>query len=164
MLKNLKLDDSVSLGRRLLNHALSGRRKLVEIQPENIQLKVDRMKLATLEDLLAEIGLGNVMSVVITKSAIGGDRLNLTPPVGPRTLPIKGADGVLITFAKCCLPIPQAIRSSLTSALAKGWWYTMNLAAISGATRKSSRNLCRWSSNGNRTGVYRRNQGRYVQQ
>ena len=69
MLKNLKRDDSVSLGRRLLNHALGGSRKLNEIPQENIQRELDRMKLATLDDLLA-------------------------------------ADGVLITFAKCCRPIP----------------------------------------------------------
>ncbi|KAF3374573.1 bifunctional GTP diphosphokinase/guanosine-3',5'-bis(diphosphate) 3'-diphosphatase, partial [Enterococcus faecium] len=59
LLKNLKRDDSVSLGRRLLNHALGGSRKLAEIPPENIQRELDRMKLASLDDLLAEIGLGN---------------------------------------------------------------------------------------------------------
>ncbi|MGL9774629.1 MAG: bifunctional GTP diphosphokinase/guanosine-3',5'-bis pyrophosphate 3'-pyrophosphohydrolase [Sodalis sp. (in: enterobacteria)] len=105
MLKNLKRDDSVSLGRRLLNHALGGNHKLVELPTENIQRELDRMKLATLDDLLAEIGLGNAMSVVIAKN-LQGDRPNLTPPTGPRTLPIKGADDVLITFAKYCRPIP----------------------------------------------------------
>ncbi len=35
LLKNLKRDDSVSLGRRLLNHALGGSRKLNEIPQEN---------------------------------------------------------------------------------------------------------------------------------
>lgn len=49
LLKNLKRDDSVSLGRRLLNHALGGSRKLAEIPPENIQRELDRMKLATLD-------------------------------------------------------------------------------------------------------------------
>ncbi|STP16815.1 guanosine-3',5'-bis(diphosphate) 3'-pyrophosphohydrolase [Escherichia coli] len=43
-------DDSVSLGRRLLNHALGGSRKLNEIPQENIQRELDRMKLATLDD------------------------------------------------------------------------------------------------------------------
>ena len=104
MLKNLKRDDSVSLGRRLLNHALGGSRKLAEVAPENIQRELDRMKLATLDDLLAEIGLGNAMSVVIARN-MQGDQSNLSPS-GPKTLPIKGADGVLITFAKCCRPIP----------------------------------------------------------
>jgi len=104
MLKNLKRDDSVSLGRRLLNHALGGSRKLAEVAPENLQRELDRMKLATLDDLLAEIGLGNAMSVVIARN-LQGDQSNMAQP-GPKTLPIKGSDGVLITFAKCCRPIP----------------------------------------------------------
>jgi guanosine-3',5'-bis(diphosphate) 3'-pyrophosphohydrolase len=68
LLKNLKRDDSVSLGRRLLNHALGGSRKLAEIPQENIQRELERMKLASLDDLLAEIGLGNAMSVVVAKT------------------------------------------------------------------------------------------------
>jgi guanosine-3',5'-bis(diphosphate) 3'-pyrophosphohydrolase len=111
MLKNLKRDDSVSLGRRLLNHALGGSRKLAEIPPEHVQRELDRMKLATLDDLLAEIGLGNAMSVVVAKNLTQGDA-SVTGQQIPATtsgtnhLPIKGADGVLITFAKCCRPIP----------------------------------------------------------
>jgi guanosine-3',5'-bis(diphosphate) 3'-pyrophosphohydrolase len=105
MLKNLKRDDSVSLGRRLLNHALGGSRKLSEVPQENIQHELERMKLATLDDLLAEIGLGNTMSVVIAKN-LQGDHSSLGASSGVRNLAIKGADGVLITFAKCCRPIP----------------------------------------------------------
>jgi len=108
LLKNLKRDDSVSLGRRLLNHALGGSRKLAEIPAENIQQELERMKLASLDDLLAEIGLGNAMSVVVAKNLQHNE---LAAPVQSANhsrskLPIKGADGVLITFAKCCRPIP----------------------------------------------------------
>ncbi|WP_099289521.1 bifunctional GTP diphosphokinase/guanosine-3',5'-bis pyrophosphate 3'-pyrophosphohydrolase [Erwinia amylovora] len=111
LLKNLKRDDSVSLGRRLLNHALGGSRKLAEIPPANVQHELERMKLASLDDLLAEIGLGNAMSVVVAKN-LQQNEPN-APATGPASagssrskLPIKGADGVLITFAKCCRPIP----------------------------------------------------------
>ncbi|WP_312240784.1 bifunctional GTP diphosphokinase/guanosine-3',5'-bis pyrophosphate 3'-pyrophosphohydrolase [Pantoea sp.] len=105
LLKNLKREDSVNLGRRLLSHALGGSRKLAEIPPENVQHELDRMKLTSLDDLLAEIGLGNAMSVVIAKNLLQSGAAKLTS--GKRNkLPIKGADGVLITFAKCCRPIP----------------------------------------------------------
>ena len=107
LLKNLKRDDSVSLGRRLLNHALGGSRKLAEIPQESIQRELERMKLATLDDLLAEIGLGNAMSVVVAKNLQQGEAsANVPAQSGHGHLPIKGADGVLITFAKCCRPIP----------------------------------------------------------
>lgn len=107
LLKNLKRDDSVSLGRRLLNHALGGSGKLAEIPPERVQQELERMKLVTLDDLLAEIGLGNAMSVVVAKNLLQSEGAPGTPSgSSARKLPIKGADGVLITFAKCCRPIP----------------------------------------------------------
>ena len=60
------------------------------------------MKLATLDDLLAEIGLGNAMSVVVAKESTTWGRLHSPATQSHGHLPIKGADGVLITFAKCC--------------------------------------------------------------
>ncbi|MBG6242838.1 MAG: guanosine-3',5'-bis(diphosphate) 3'-diphosphatase [Candidatus Symbiopectobacterium sp. Dall1.0] len=105
MLKNLKRDDSVSLGRRLLNHALGNGRKLSDIPQTSIQLELDRMKLTSLDDLLAEIGLGNAMSIVVAKNLLDEQPLQ-QEHTGLRKPPIKGADGVLITFAKCCRPIP----------------------------------------------------------
>ncbi|EIB97619.1 MULTISPECIES: bifunctional GTP diphosphokinase/guanosine-3',5'-bis pyrophosphate 3'-pyrophosphohydrolase [Pantoea] len=105
LLKNLKREDSVNLGRRLLSHALGGSRKLAEIPAENIRQELDRMKLTSLDDLLAEIGLGNAMSVVVAKNLLQADNKTISNSKRGK-LPIKGADGVLITFAKCCRPIP----------------------------------------------------------
>ncbi|CDG19851.1 Guanosine-3',5'-bis(diphosphate) 3'-pyrophosphohydrolase [Xenorhabdus poinarii G6] len=108
LLKNLKRDDSISLGRRLLNHALGNGTKVTDIPQENIHKELSRMKLATLDDLLAEIGLGNAMSVVVARNLLLGSA-EKTPnnnSNATRKLPIKGADGILITFAKCCRPIP----------------------------------------------------------
>ncbi|ARF47947.1 MULTISPECIES: bifunctional GTP diphosphokinase/guanosine-3',5'-bis pyrophosphate 3'-pyrophosphohydrolase [Pantoea] len=105
LLKNLKREDSVNLGRRLLSHALGGSRKLAEVPAENIKQELDRMKLTSLDDLLAEIGLGNAMSVVVAKNLLQTDTSALNNKKQGK-LPIKGADGVLITFAKCCRPIP----------------------------------------------------------
>ncbi|GAA0349032.1 bifunctional GTP diphosphokinase/guanosine-3',5'-bis pyrophosphate 3'-pyrophosphohydrolase [Morganella psychrotolerans] len=105
LLKNLKRDDSVNLGRRLLNHALGNGRKLTDVPQENITRELVRMKLATVDDLLAEVGLGNTMSVVVARNLLNEPNAN-TDENTPRKLPIKGADGVLITFAKCCRPVP----------------------------------------------------------
>ncbi len=108
LLKNLKREESVSLGRRLLSHALGGSKKLAEVPQENIRQELERMKLASLDDLLAEIGLGNAMSVVVAKNLLPGETSEALPQTSAKKhkLPIKGADGVLITFAKCCRPIP----------------------------------------------------------
>lgn len=107
-LKNLRSEESIVLGRRLLGHALGGKR-LEEIAPENIKKVLLDTKHETLDGLLADIGLGNAMSVVIARRLLGNvEELNLehTLPQHVRKLPIKGADGMLVTFANCCRPIP----------------------------------------------------------
>ncbi len=109
LLKNLKREDSIMLGRRLLAHALGGSKKLTEIPQQTIQHELDRTKLTSFDDLLAEIGLGNLMSVVAAKNLLPQtedyDPHTILPPKKHK-LPIKGAEGILLTFAKCCRPIP----------------------------------------------------------
>nr|WP_314266493.1 bifunctional GTP diphosphokinase/guanosine-3',5'-bis pyrophosphate 3'-pyrophosphohydrolase [uncultured Moellerella sp.] len=113
LLKNLKREDSISLGRRLLNHALGDGKKISDIPQDSLSAELTRMKLGSIDDLLAEIGLGNAMSVVVARNLLGNGQLSDSPVNlskegidGRNKLPIKGADGVLITFAKCCRPIP----------------------------------------------------------
>ncbi len=59
LLKSLKEDDAVILGKRLLNHAL-GDTKLDMIAPEQIEKVVSDTKHDTLEELLVDIGLGSM--------------------------------------------------------------------------------------------------------
>ncbi|MEI9534669.1 bifunctional GTP diphosphokinase/guanosine-3',5'-bis pyrophosphate 3'-pyrophosphohydrolase [Moellerella wisconsensis] len=120
LLKNLKREDSINLGRRLLNHALGHGKKITDIPQEDISHELSRMKLGCLDDLLAEIGLGNAMSVVVARNLLTHEQIENLPETRLENiadsdnqtadthnkLPIKGADGVLITFAKCCRPIP----------------------------------------------------------
>ncbi|WP_318483715.1 bifunctional GTP diphosphokinase/guanosine-3',5'-bis pyrophosphate 3'-pyrophosphohydrolase [Photobacterium leiognathi] len=103
VLKTMRRDESITLGRRLLNHALGGA-SLDNIASENITKVLTDLKLNSIEDLLAEIGLGEVMSVVIARRFLGNAD-ELTPKENDRRLPIQGADGILLTFANCCHPI-----------------------------------------------------------
>ncbi|MGL5407615.1 MAG: ACT domain-containing protein, partial [Shewanella sp.] len=104
VLKSLKGDDAIALGRRLLNHAL-GKTKLDSIAPEQIDKVVRDTKHANLNALLADIGLGNAMSIVIAQRLIG-DNLDHQDNRDTHLMPIRGAEGMLVTFANCCRPIP----------------------------------------------------------
>ncbi|MGL5390430.1 MAG: bifunctional GTP diphosphokinase/guanosine-3',5'-bis pyrophosphate 3'-pyrophosphohydrolase [Shewanella sp.] len=104
VLKSLKGDDAIALGRRLLNHAL-GKTKLDSIAPEQIDKVVRDTKHANLNALLADIGLGNAMSIVIAQRLIG-DNLDNQDNRDAHLMPIRGAEGMLVTFANCCRPIP----------------------------------------------------------
>ncbi|BDQ67958.1 bifunctional GTP diphosphokinase/guanosine-3',5'-bis pyrophosphate 3'-pyrophosphohydrolase [Shewanella xiamenensis] len=104
VLKSLKADDAIALGRRLLNHAL-GKTKLDSIPAEQIEKVVRDTKHANLNSLLADIGLGNAMSIVIAQRLIG-DNLENQESRDSHLMPIRGAEGMLVTFANCCRPIP----------------------------------------------------------
>ena len=110
VLKTMRREESITLGRRLLNHAL-GERSLADISPENFAHVLSELKIANEQDLLAAIGLGELMSIVIARRLLGNsDELNETEnPDGSakKKLPIRGAEGILLTFANCCHPIPD---------------------------------------------------------
>ncbi len=67
LLKNLNVKILLILGRRLLNHALGQEiNSLISLKP--ILMRNWHMKLHSIDDLLAEIGLGNAMSVVVARN------------------------------------------------------------------------------------------------
>ncbi|MCG9697820.1 bifunctional GTP diphosphokinase/guanosine-3',5'-bis pyrophosphate 3'-pyrophosphohydrolase [Shewanella sp. Isolate11] len=104
ILKSLKADDAVVLGQRLLNHAL-GNVKLNDITAEQIAKIVKETKHKDLDSLLADIGLGNAMSIVIAQR-LKGDQVEPHEHKDSNMMPIRGAEGMLVSFANCCRPIP----------------------------------------------------------
>ena len=104
VLKTMRREESLTLGRRLLNHAL-GEVSIDEISPDNLTQVLQDLKLKTLNDLLAAIGLGELMSIVIARRLLGRVDELTTAPDHQHKLPIQGADGILLTFANCCHPI-----------------------------------------------------------
>ena len=105
-LKTLKREDAIELGRRLLNLALiksGGIESLTLKQKDRI---VELTKLTCFDDVLAEIGLGNIMSHFIVKGLEHKALLSNQSDTN-KTLVITGSEGVLVTFSKCCHPIPN---------------------------------------------------------
>lgn len=101
-LKNLQAKDAQKLGMRLLTHALGGKKTLDDFEPEKVEQLLTEYKVESKEELLIEIGLGKVMSLMLAKRLIG----ELKSQKKRKRLPILGAEGVMTTFAKCCRPIP----------------------------------------------------------
>ncbi|MBD1390163.1 bifunctional GTP diphosphokinase/guanosine-3',5'-bis pyrophosphate 3'-pyrophosphohydrolase [Neiella sp. HB171785] len=102
-LKNLKSEEALKLGKRLLTHALGGQKSLQDFEPEIVQQLLQEYKFEHGDELLIDIGLGKIMSPVIAKRLAGDLKLSTKKR---KRLPIIGAEGVLTTFGKCCRPIP----------------------------------------------------------
>lgn len=107
-LKNLKQDEAVALGRRLLDKALGehglGLETLTSQQTEHL---LKEYNIATMEGLLEEIGLGNRMSVLVARTLVSEDMdKDENIDENHRPLSIRGTEGMVVTYAKCCHPIP----------------------------------------------------------
>ena len=110
-LKNQKHSESVSLGRRLLNKALASfGSDIASVTKENIDAVLTQTKLKSLDQLLEEIGLGNRMSYMIAQKLAAHSSIATledgNEPEQQGTLAIRGSEGMVMNYAKCCHPIP----------------------------------------------------------
>ncbi|MGE6570227.1 bifunctional GTP diphosphokinase/guanosine-3',5'-bis pyrophosphate 3'-pyrophosphohydrolase [Shewanella vesiculosa] len=105
VLKSLKGDNAIALGKRLLNHAL-GDTKLETIPAELLEKVIKETKHTSLDSLLADIGLGNAMSIAIAQRLVGEQFDSQESNKERPQMPIRGAEGMLVTYANCCRPIP----------------------------------------------------------
>ena len=111
-LKNQKHSESVALGRRLLNKALAGFGTQIEsISNDNFESVLQQTNLKSVDQLLEEIGLGNRMSYMIAQRLaaqvnVSTDEDKQAAPEQQATLAIRGSEGMVMNYAKCCHPIP----------------------------------------------------------
>ena len=115
-LKNLKRGEAVDLGKRLLNQALEEfSLTLRKIPSESIDAVVAELGLRTHEELFEKIGLGERVAPFIARRLLPADAEGVVEGVaGP--LAIAGTEGLVVSYARCCFPIPNdPILASLST-------------------------------------------------
>lgn len=111
-LKHQKHSESIALGRRLLNKALASfGAQLDSVPKDNLEAVLAQNNLESVDDLLEDIGLGNRMSYMIAQRlAANADKHSESSERSSSqeasTLAIRGSEGIVMNYAKCCHPIP----------------------------------------------------------
>ncbi len=105
-LKTQQMSESLALGRRLLERALAALSMTIEdVADENFMRVAKELKLENKEDLFIEVGLGNQMAPLVARRLAvdtpKDDTVDVSTP-----LAIKGTEGMVVSYAKCCRPIP----------------------------------------------------------
>ncbi|MGH1373101.1 MAG: bifunctional GTP diphosphokinase/guanosine-3',5'-bis pyrophosphate 3'-pyrophosphohydrolase [Cellvibrionaceae bacterium] len=106
-LKNQRHHESIELGRRMLSRALQDERvDLEHLSEEQTEMLLGSTNCATIDALLEDIGLGNriahaVAKILATEDSTENSSANIYSP-----LMIDSTDGLMISFARCCRPIP----------------------------------------------------------
>ena len=107
-LKRLTTEDARELGRLLLGRSLAASSLgLEEIPPPRLAAVLDELRLSSLDALLEEIGLGKRPAPLVARRlAPDRDEPDAGRPAHDQPLYIRGTEGMVISFAKCCHPIP----------------------------------------------------------
>ena len=119
-LKHLRREDSVALGRRLLDKALSALDcDLEQLDNEILQGYLGENGYDSLDPLLEDIALGNRVALITAQQMLGDTAETADGSEGSfKAMPvaIRGTEGFMVNYAKCCHPIPgDAVTGYISS-------------------------------------------------
>ena len=109
-LKRLEHEDAVDLGHRMLDRALEARESSLDrVAQEKIEQFLTEHRYRRLEELLADIALGNRMPAQVAQVLVqGAGELPLAGKgvTSSEQILITGTERGVLSFARCCYPIP----------------------------------------------------------
>ncbi|HEX2790339.1 MAG TPA: bifunctional (p)ppGpp synthetase/guanosine-3',5'-bis(diphosphate) 3'-pyrophosphohydrolase [Steroidobacteraceae bacterium] len=121
-LKSLRRGEAVELGKRLLVQALAEFEvKLDAVDPAALRSALNEFALKDTEELFERVGLGERLAPLVARRLLPVDRPQIAepPPVIPGApgeyvahptagpLAIAGTEGLLVSYAHCCYPLPN---------------------------------------------------------
>lgn len=109
-LKEQQEAESLILGRKLLDKSLKGiNSSWKDISQEQVQKVLDHNQAETVDALLRTIGAGYRMPYIVARQLVS----DITPEVAEKEVIsidskvlVKGTEGMQLSFAHCCYPIP----------------------------------------------------------
>jgi guanosine-3',5'-bis(diphosphate) 3'-pyrophosphohydrolase len=106
-LKGLRRSEAIALGQRLLSQALGEFHLSFEsVAPATRSVMLGELGMKDMDELYEKIGLGERLAPLVARrllpvgAADPGARL-------PAPLAIAGTEGLLVTYARCCFPLPN---------------------------------------------------------
>jgi GTP pyrophosphokinase len=123
-LKNLQQSEARELGRRLLDQSLRDfRSSLRKVTRSQMQALLDELGLNNTNELFEQIGLGERLAPVVAKVLLQTGAEGETVPAEaapgaakPSPITIAGTEGLIVSYARCCHPIPgDAIMGYLSA-------------------------------------------------
>ena len=145
-LKTMKYEESVELGRRLLEQAL----RKIDRRPEDLtDADWNRVQYEsgakTRDELLADLGLGRRLAGVAARrlamTSVHGEAGSEPPKLPVLPIAISSADGVSVTLANCCRPIPG---DTIYGHIQRGHGLAVHTIDCPTAARQKTRDPDRW--------------------
>ncbi len=143
-LRTMKFDESVELGRRLLEQAAQNLDySLAEIDASAWERVAKQAEASSREEILADIGLGKKLAAVLARQLAprraGAEANNDTNGSAP--VLIRGTEGMAVQMAACCHPIPG---DAIVGHMRKGQGLSIHQADCPHARRARRADPERW--------------------
>jgi guanosine-3',5'-bis(diphosphate) 3'-pyrophosphohydrolase len=105
-MKTMRSGESVDLGKRLLDHSLktldSSLRKIGKVR---MKAALEELSLNEPSELFSQIGLGERLAPLTARLLVGINDDGQTE-ASTASLVIAGTEGMVVSYAKCCYPVP----------------------------------------------------------
>ncbi len=118
-LKSLRRTEAIALGQRLLNQSLAEfQLALEEVSPETVQNAVAELGMKDVDELYERIGLGERLAPLVARRLLPAEPVEPGAALpaeaheggmtagSPAPLAVAGTEGLLVSYARCCFPIP----------------------------------------------------------
>ena len=106
-LKSLRRAEAITLGQRLLNQSLGEfQLSIEEVTPSAMQSAVGELGMKDIDELFERIGLGERLAPLVARRLLPPDPQEAGGSGGPSPLAVAGTEGLLVSYARCCFPIP----------------------------------------------------------
>ena len=104
-LKQQQHEDSVALGQKLLTKAIAALPPHEVIDKKTLRVRVEEhYPGSTYETILTNLALGNQLPQVVAATLLGQSGASLENDQS--AMEIKGTEGYVLVYAKCCCPLP----------------------------------------------------------
>ena len=105
-LKDQRDEDSIELGKNILDKALLAfDTRLTDTSNEQINAALTRLKKSSIEQLFIDVAVGDLLPHIAASVLVGASKDALSSAT-TEAVAIRGTEGFVVTYAKCCCPLP----------------------------------------------------------
>ena len=122
-LKQQRREDSIELGQRLLDKALMGLDTHYDaLDSAKTAPYLERAGYKHMNQLLEDIAKGNRVATIVAQQLLGesADAAQGNGGFKPQPVAIRGTEGFMVSYAKCCHPIPE-LRENVDRLVPLRW-------------------------------------------
>jgi GTP pyrophosphokinase len=107
-LKSLRRTEAIGLGQRLINQALGEfNLSLDDVTPDALAAAIGELGMKDVDELYEKIGLGERLAPLVARRLLPAAPTEEGAVAAPTPLAIAGTEGLLVSYARCCFPIPN---------------------------------------------------------